>query len=124
VALDLNALIPILRRVLRKGFVEAGQDWMWGGNWGVRWPIRRVTSQSSAVRQAASGQLRCSASSPGIGRPGLRFRACVSAGRSLRFETRAGYLQMGMSEEVASGNAALIAVSRWWLCWCCWWWSS
>ncbi len=42
VALDLNALIPIPRRVLRKGFVEAGQDWMWA-NWGVRWPIRRVT---------------------------------------------------------------------------------
>lgn len=42
VPLDLNALIPIPRRVLRKGFVEAGQDWMWG-NWGVRWPIRRVS---------------------------------------------------------------------------------
>jgi hypothetical protein len=28
VPLDLNALIPIPRRVLRKGFVEAGQDWM------------------------------------------------------------------------------------------------
>jgi hypothetical protein len=42
VPLDLNALIPIPRSVLRKGFVEAGQDWMWG-NWGVRWPIRRVT---------------------------------------------------------------------------------
>jgi hypothetical protein len=41
VPLDLNALIPIPRRVLRKGFVEAGQDWMWA-NWGVRWPIRRV----------------------------------------------------------------------------------
>ena len=42
VALDLNALIPIPRRVLRQGFVEAGQEWMWA-NWGVRWPIRRVT---------------------------------------------------------------------------------
>jgi hypothetical protein len=42
VPLDLNALIPIPRRVLRKGFVEAGQEWMWA-NWGVRWPIRRVT---------------------------------------------------------------------------------
>jgi len=42
VPLDLNALIPIPRFVLRKGFVEAGQEWMWG-NWGVRWPIRRVT---------------------------------------------------------------------------------
>jgi len=42
VPLDLNALIPIPRRVLRKGFGEAGQEWMWA-NWGVRWPIRRVT---------------------------------------------------------------------------------
>ena len=42
VPLDLNALIPIPRRVLRKGFGEAGQNWMWA-NWGVRWPIRRVT---------------------------------------------------------------------------------
>ena len=40
VLLDLNALIPIPQRVLRKGFVEAGQEWMWA-NWGVRWPIRR-----------------------------------------------------------------------------------
>jgi len=42
VPLDLNALIPIPRRVLRKGFVEAGQEWMWA-NWGLRWPIRRVS---------------------------------------------------------------------------------
>jgi len=42
VPLDLNALFPIPRRVLRKGFGEAAQNWMWG-NWGVRWPIRRVT---------------------------------------------------------------------------------
>jgi len=41
VPLDLNALIPIPPSVLRKGFVEAGHEWMWG-NWGVRWPIRRV----------------------------------------------------------------------------------
>jgi len=40
--LDLNALFPIPRRVLRRGFGEAGQEWMWR-NWGVRWPIRRVT---------------------------------------------------------------------------------
>ena len=40
--LDLNALFPIPRRMLRKGFGEASQDWMWR-NWGVRWPIRRVT---------------------------------------------------------------------------------
>lgn len=42
VALDLNALIPIPRRILRKGFAGAGQDWM-RANWGVRWPIRRVS---------------------------------------------------------------------------------
>jgi hypothetical protein len=40
--LDLNALFPIPKRVLRKGFGEGGQEWMWA-NWGVRWPIRRVT---------------------------------------------------------------------------------
>jgi hypothetical protein len=40
--LDLNALFPIPKRVLRKGFAEGGQEWMWA-NWGVRWPIRRVT---------------------------------------------------------------------------------
>ena len=42
VPLDLNALFPIPRRVLRKGFGEAAHEWMWA-NWGVRWPIRRVT---------------------------------------------------------------------------------
>ena len=42
VPLDLNALIPIPRRVLHKGFGEAAQEWIWR-NWGVRWPIRRVT---------------------------------------------------------------------------------
>ena len=42
VLLDLNALFPIPRRVLRKGFGEAAQEWMWA-NWGVRGPIRRVT---------------------------------------------------------------------------------
>jgi hypothetical protein len=51
VPLDLNALIPIPRSVLRKGFVEAGQEWMWA-NWGVRWPIRRV---SFAVERSTSG---------------------------------------------------------------------
>jgi len=52
VPLDLNSLIPIPPRVLRKGFIEAGQDWMWA-NWGVRWPIRRVTF--AIERRDASG---------------------------------------------------------------------
>lgn len=57
VPLDLNALIPIPRSVLRKGFVEAGQEWMWE-NWGVRWPIRRVSfaierCDSSGVKSVA-----------------------------------------------------------------------
>jgi hypothetical protein len=52
VPLDLNALIPIPRRILRKGFGEAGQDWMWE-NWGLRWPIRRVTF--ALERRDASG---------------------------------------------------------------------
>jgi hypothetical protein len=44
-ALDLNALFPIPKRVLRKGFAEAGQEWMWRtgacagrfGGWNSRW---------------------------------------------------------------------------------------
>jgi hypothetical protein len=52
VPLDLNALFPIPRRVLRKGFGESGQEWMWR-NWGVRWPIRRVTF--ALERRDASG---------------------------------------------------------------------
>ena len=54
VPLDLNALIPIPRRILRKGFVEAGQEWMWA-NWGVRWPIRGVTFAIERERDDASG---------------------------------------------------------------------
>ena len=55
--LDLNALIPIPLRVLRKGFVEAGQEWMWA-NWGVRWPIRRVTFAIERGRRDPSGVKR------------------------------------------------------------------
>jgi hypothetical protein len=51
-ALDLNALFPIPLRVLRKGFAEAGQEWMWR-NWGVHWPIRRV---KFAMEQRRVGQ--------------------------------------------------------------------
>ena len=85
VPLDLNALFPIPRRVLRKGFGEAGQEWMWA-NWGVRWPIRRVTFAIERERgdAAASSRSRCSAFSPKTGRPGSRFCGCASAGRSWR----------------------------------------
>jgi hypothetical protein len=54
VALDLNALSPIPSFVLRKGFVEAGQEWMWG-NWGVRWPIRRVNFAIEREHRDTSG---------------------------------------------------------------------
>ena len=54
VPLDLNALFPIPRSILRKGFVEAGQEWMWR-NWGVRWPIRRV-SFAIEHRNASGGK--------------------------------------------------------------------
>jgi hypothetical protein len=57
VPLDLNALFPIPRSVLRKGFGEAGQDWMWR-NWGVRWPIRRVTFAIERARADVSGERR------------------------------------------------------------------
>jgi hypothetical protein len=54
VPFDLNVLIPIPRSVLRKGFVEAGQEWMWR-HWGVRWPLRRVTFAMERARADASG---------------------------------------------------------------------
>jgi hypothetical protein len=87
VPLDLNALIPIPRRVLRKGFVEAGQEWMWA-NWGVRWPIRRVTF--AIERRDISGQAGRGVSLPlaRTGRPGSRFCACASGGRSCRLRVR------------------------------------
>ena len=82
VPLDLNALIPIPRRVLRKGFVEAGQEWMWA-NWGVRWPIRRVTfAIERRDKTSGSSRSRCSAFSARTGRPGSRLCACASGGRS------------------------------------------
>jgi hypothetical protein len=53
-ALDLNALFPIPKRVLRKGFAEAGQEWMWR-NWGVRSPIRRVKFAMEQRREGRTG---------------------------------------------------------------------
>jgi hypothetical protein len=57
VPLDLNALFPIPRSVLRRGFGEAGQEWMWR-NWGVRAPIRRVSFAIESARADASGGQR------------------------------------------------------------------
>jgi hypothetical protein len=93
VPLDLNALIPIPRRILRKGFVEAGQEWMWA-HWGVRWPIRRVSFAIERKRRDTSG-----------GKPLAVFRFLsedwspwIALLRmherwpELRFELKAGYL--------------------------------
>jgi hypothetical protein len=41
VPLDLNALQPIPRKVLRAGWHEAGRDWMWR-RWGTCLPLRHV----------------------------------------------------------------------------------
>jgi len=41
VPLDLNALIPVPRKVVRKGWHAAGSDWCWE-HWGTRWPLRKV----------------------------------------------------------------------------------
>jgi len=96
VPLDLNALFPIPRRVLRKGFGETGQEWMWR-NWGVRWPIRRVTFAVERARRDASGV-----------KPVAVFRflsedwppwVAVLRMRErwpeLRFDMEVGYLQLG-----------------------------
>jgi hypothetical protein len=96
VPLDLNALIPIPRRILRKGFVEVGQEWMWA-NWGVRWPIRRVTfaierarGDRGGVRPIAVFRFLSEDWSPWIAL--LRMRERWSG---LRFEMTAVYLEMG-----------------------------
>jgi hypothetical protein len=52
--LDLNALFPIPRRVLRKGFADVGQAWMWR-NWGVRSPIRKVKFAMEQRREGRAG---------------------------------------------------------------------
>jgi hypothetical protein len=94
--LDLNALFPIPKRVLRKGFAEGGQEWMWS-NWGVRWPIRRVTF---AMEQKRVGRTKLKPVavfrflsedwSPWVALVRMRERW-----PGLRFDMRAGYLQMG-----------------------------
>lgn len=100
VPLDLNALIPIPRRVLRKGFVEAGQEWMWA-NWGVRWPIRRVTfaikrkrRDTSGVKPVAVFRFLRENWSPWIALLHMRKRW-----PELRFEMKAGILILSRLEE-------------------------
>lgn len=50
VPLDLNALRPIPRKVLRAGWHAAGSDWCWQA-WGTRLPLRRVTFSLEHRRQ-------------------------------------------------------------------------
>ena len=89
----LNAPIPIPRSVLRQGFVEAGQEWMWG-NWGVRWPIRRVTfaierQRNGGVEPVAVYRFISEDWSPWIALLRLRKRW-----PELRFEMKAEYLEL------------------------------
>jgi hypothetical protein len=89
VPLDLNALIPIPRSILRKGFVEAGQDWM-SENWGVRWPIRRVIfaiERERRVNPVAVFRFLSEDWSPWIAFLRMRERW-----PELRFEMKAEYL--------------------------------
>jgi hypothetical protein len=92
VPLDLNALFPIPLRVLRKGFVEAGQEWMWA-DWGVRWPIRRVTfaierRDASGVKPVAVFRFLSEDWSPWVALLNMRERW-----PELRFEMKAEYLE-------------------------------
>ena len=47
------SLFPIPKRILRKGFAEAGQEWTWR-NWGG-WPIRRVKFAMKHRRESRAG---------------------------------------------------------------------
>ena len=95
--LDLNALFPIPKRVLRKGFAEGGQEWMWA-HWGVRWPIRRVTfameqrrvGRTTTFKPVAVFRFLSEDWSPWIALVRMRERWS-----GLCFNMSAGYLQMG-----------------------------
>ena len=100
--LDLNALFPIPRRVLRKGFGAAGQEWM-SRNWGVRSPIRRVTFH---LRQGFGGQGAIERRDKSGGKPVAVFRFLTEdwppwiavlrmreRWPELRFEMKAGYFE-------------------------------
>lgn len=93
-ALDLNALFPIPKRVLRKGFLDAGQEWMWR-NWGVRWPIRKVKFVMEQRRVGRTGLKAVAVFSflsedwsPWVALARMRERWS-----GLRFEMRAAYLE-------------------------------
>jgi hypothetical protein len=103
--LDLNALFPIPRRVLRKGFVEAGQEWMWA-NWGVRWPIRRVMLSMEQRRVGRAGMNPVAVFrflsedwSPWIALVRMRKRW-----PGLRFDMRAAYLQLTNPDFTVTGD--------------------
>jgi len=107
VPLDLNALIPIPRRILRAGFVEAGQEWMWG-NWGVRWPIRRVTfaierRDRSGGKPVAVFRFLSEDWSPWIALVRIRERW-----PELRFKMKAGYWEMGMTGDHTGISARFV----------------
>jgi len=77
--------------VLRQGFVEAGQEWMWG-NWVVRWPIRRVSfaiERREGFKSVAVFRFLSEDWSPWIALVRMRERW-----PELRFEMKVGYLQM------------------------------
>jgi hypothetical protein len=93
--LDLNALFPIPRRVLRKGFAETGQEWMWA-NWGVRWPIRRVTFAMEQRRVGRTTTFKPVCGVPLLSEDWLPWIALVRMRErwpGLRFEMKARYLE-------------------------------
>jgi hypothetical protein len=51
--LDLNALIPVPRKVLRAGWHAAGRAWCWE-HWGTSWPLRKVTFRFEHRRKRRS----------------------------------------------------------------------
>jgi hypothetical protein len=58
--LDLHALRPVPRKVLRAGWREEGRDWMWR-HWGTCLPLRRVTFRFEHRRQASGAGIEVAA---------------------------------------------------------------
>ena len=92
--MDLNALFPIPRRVLRKGFAEAGQG-VDVAHWGVRWPIGKVKFAMEQQRVGWTG-LKPVAVFRFLGEdwsPWIALALMRERRPGLRFDLRGGYLE-------------------------------
>lgn len=112
--LDLNALIPVPRKVVRKGWHAAGSDWCWE-HWGTRWPLRKVRFRFEHRRKQGSTGIEVAAVYEFLSGDWSPWRALdvlTSRWASLRVVLRPTYLdpvQMERSAIRAAAQSTLFA---------------